>query len=114
MARPAAILAAGLVLSVLAGGTPSQAASDEMTDPLIGNAQAIAQGKDLYRHHCFICHLHAGGRGPNLFASTLTDQQFAATVMQGRGLMPAWGLRLSLDDIWKIRAYLKSTDKYED
>ncbi len=85
-----------------------------LRDPLIGNAQAIAAGKHLYRVHCFICHLHAGGRGPNLFASTSSDRDFAETVINGRGLMPAWGERLSLDEIWKIRAYLKSADRYED
>jgi mono/diheme cytochrome c family protein len=110
---PAAVLVAGVVCLLLAWNTNGWADSGDLTDPLIGNQQAIAEGKDLYRRHCFVCHLHAGGRGPNLFASTLTDEQFATTVVQGRGMMPGWGLRLSLDEIWRIRAFVRSTDKYE-
>lgn len=68
----------------------------------------------LYRRHCFVCHLHAGGRGPNLFASRLNDQQFAQTVLNGQGMMPAWNPKLSMDDVWKLRAYVKSTGHYGD
>jgi mono/diheme cytochrome c family protein len=110
---PAAVLVAGVACLLLARNTASRADSGDLTDPLIGNQQAIDEGKDLYRRHCFVCHLHAGGRGPNLFVSTLTDEQFATTVVQGRGMMPGWGLRLSLDEIWRIRAFVRSTDKYE-
>ncbi len=93
-----------------------QAMADDAAanDPYLGNQQAITEGKQLYRSHCFICHLHEGGRGPNLFASQLSDAQFLETVLDGRGLMPAWDGKLSKDEVWKIRAFVKSTDKYGD
>jgi mono/diheme cytochrome c family protein len=36
------------------------------------------------------------------------------TVIQGRKgtQMPAFGLRLSLDEVWQIHAFIKSTDHY--
>lgn len=114
-AWPAAIVAVGLLAGV-AVFCPTRflRADDELTDPLIGNAPAIEEGRMLYRRHCFVCHLHAGGRGPNLFASRLNDQQFAQTVLNGQGMMPAWNPKLSMDDVWKLRAYVKSTGHYGD
>jgi mono/diheme cytochrome c family protein len=52
--------------------------------------------------------------GPNLFATKLSDQRFLETVIQGRKAtqMPAFGLRLSLDEVWQIHAFIKSTDHY--
>lgn len=106
----------GRVLPALALAASALAASGQapLTDPLIGHADAIEAGKQIYRSHCYICHLHRGGRGPNLFATTLSDQDFAAVVLGGRGLMPAWGERLSLDEVWQIRAFLKSASQYDD
>ena len=51
-----------------------------------------------------------GARAPNIFASTLTDEQFLEVVINGRKgtLMPAWGFRLSPDDVWKVHAFLKA------
>jgi hypothetical protein len=53
-------------------------------------------------------------RGPNLFATKLSDQRFLETVIQGRKgtQMPAFGLRLSLDEVWQIHAFVTSTDHY--
>jgi mono/diheme cytochrome c family protein len=52
--------------------------------------------------------------GPNLFATKLSDQRFLETVIQGRkGMqMPAFGSPLSLDEVWQIHAFVKSTDRY--
>jgi mono/diheme cytochrome c family protein len=52
--------------------------------------------------------------GPNLFATKLSDQRFLETVIQGRKgtQMPAFGLRLSPDEVWQIHAFVKSTDYY--
>ena len=85
-------------------------ADDDLTDPYLGQPDAIAEGDDLYLSHCIICHGLKGGRGPNIFATQLTDEQFLEVVINGRKgtLMPAWGLRLSPDDVWKIRAFLKA------
>ena len=113
---------AGLALSLLAAfligerivsldRSPIDALADnDLTDPYLGQPAAIDEGDDLYHSHCIICHGLKGGRGPNIFATQLTDEQFLETVINGRKgtQMPAWGFRLSPDDVWKIRAFLKA------
>ena len=85
-------------------------ADNDLTDPYLGQPAAIDEGDSLYHNHCIGCHGLKGGRGPNIFATQLTDEQFLETVINGRKgtQMPAWGFRLSPDDVWKIRAFLKA------
>jgi mono/diheme cytochrome c family protein len=99
-----------LLLAVLTIGPAIAHADDAPVDPFLGQPAAIEEGQQQYRAKCIICHGKAGGRGPNLFATKLRDDQFLATVMSGRPgtLMPAFGLRLAPDDIWKILAFLKA------
>jgi len=88
-------------------------ADDTVTDPYLGQPAAIDAGEQIYREHCIICHGRAGGRGPDLFAVTLTDEEFLDTVLHGRPgtVMPAFSTTLSRDDIWKVRAFVKATPK---
>ncbi|MBL28291.1 MAG: hypothetical protein CMM50_12175 [Rhodospirillaceae bacterium] len=90
--------------------------SDEgaVTNPYLGDFEAIAAGKRVYRSHCIICHLKSGGRGPNLFRTDLTDEKFLDIVVNGveGALMPAFGTKLTLDEIWQVNAYVKSRDRY--
>ena len=67
-----------------------------------------------YRAKCLVCHQSAGARGSNLFATKLTDEQFLETVINGRKgtQMPAFGERLSPDEVWQVHAFVKSTDHY--
>jgi mono/diheme cytochrome c family protein len=102
LAIPAAFLFWRLGYSVGAS------ADEGLTDPYMGQPDAIAEGDDIYHSKCIICHGLKGGRGPNLFATTLTDEQFLEVVINGRKGMPAWGLRLSPDDVWKIHAFIKA------
>ena len=92
----------------------SGSADEALTDPFLGQPDAIAAGKDIYRSKCLVCHQSAGGRGPNLFATKLSDEGFLETVINGRKgtLMPAFGLRLSPDEVWQVHAFVKSTDHY--
>jgi len=94
--------------------TSAGRAEDAVTDPLLGQPDAIAAGHDTYGGKCYICHHSAGGRGPNLFATKLTDEQFLKTVTNGRKgtQMPAFGKRLTEDEIWQLHAFIKSTDHY--
>jgi mono/diheme cytochrome c family protein len=94
----------------LACGLRLAAADDKPVDPFLGQPQAIEEGEQIYKGKCIICHGKAGGRGPNLFATRLRDDQFLATVTHGRPgtLMPVFGLRLSQDEIWKVHAFLKA------
>lgn len=115
-----------LLASVIALGSLSAAflvsAADEssgaMKDPYLGDRHAIAEGRDIYRNHCIVCHRNRGGRGPDLFETKLSDAQFAAVVLGGRegfrGKMPAFGKRLSLDQVWKVLAFVRSRNSYQD
>lgn len=112
MARNSLRIAATSLLAV-AIVPVSGRTEDKPAYPFVGDRSSIAEGRTVYRSRCYICHLSNGGRGPNLFASTLTPDQFAATVAGGRNTMPALGALLSPDEIWKVHAFIRSTDKYE-
>ena len=106
-------LFAGLAFALMLGGvTRALSAVEPVTNPVLHDAKAIAAGEQLYREHCIICHGRAGGRGPNLFASKLSDEKFLFVVITGRKgtQMPVWGLRLSPDQVWAIHAFVKSRD----
>ncbi len=94
--------------------TTGSQADEKLTNPFLGQSQAIDEGRWIYRSKCVVCHGKAGARGPNLFATKLSDEGFLETVINGRKgtLMPAFGLRLSPDDVWMVHAFVKSTDQY--
>ena len=102
--------AAVFAAAAAAGGA---AADDDIVNPVLGQKAAIAAGRVIYRTRCYICHLGNGGRGPNLFASKLSDYQFLETAINGRGTMPAFGTLMTPDEIWNVHAYVKSTDHHE-
>ncbi len=111
------LAAAGLVAAASSAALSSAAEDGELKNPYLGQKEAIEEGKRIYRGRCISCHRQMGGRGPNLFATKLTDEQFLEVVTNGRygarGQMPVFGLRMSPDEIWKVHAYIKSTDHYE-
>ena len=104
---PGFFLAASLAIAATAEAQP-------LLNPVLGKPDAIEAGRDIYRAKCLVCHQSAGARGPNLFATKLSDKQFLETVINGRKgtQMPAFGERLSLDDVWQVHAFIKSTDHY--
>jgi mono/diheme cytochrome c family protein len=105
------ILAAlSLCLLLLRAGS----AAEEITNPFLGQPEAIAAGRDIYGSKCYVCHHSAGARGPNLFATKLTDERFLEIVINGkqRTQMPAFGLRLSPDEVWQVHAFVKSTNHF--
>ena len=89
-------------------------AGEEVTNPYLVQPEAVAAGRDIYGSKCYVCHHSAGARGPNLFATKLTDEQFLETVINGRKgtQMPGFGLRLSPDEVWQVHAFVKSTDHF--
>ena len=109
-------LARGIAAAALWLAAPAeQAGADEpLLNPYLGDATAIAEGRRLYRSRCIICHRNAGGRGPNLFKTEISDERFLETVINGRKgtLMPAFGLRMSPDEVWHVHAFVKSTPRY--
>jgi cytochrome c oxidase cbb3-type subunit 3 len=79
------------------------------------NANAIAQGQQLYSQmNCVGCHSHGGGgMGPALMDDEWRYggriDQVAATIAEGRpNGMPAWGGKLTPDQIWQLAAYVRS------
>jgi mono/diheme cytochrome c family protein len=103
---------AALLLEILPPETGT--AEEGLTNPFLGQPDAVAAGRDIYRSKCLVCHQSAGARGPNIFTTKLSDEQFLETVINGRKgtQMPAFGLRLSPDEVWQVHAFVKSTDHY--
>jgi len=89
-------------------------AEEGLTNPVLGHPVAISAGRDIYRSKCLVCHHSAGARGPNIFKTKLSDHQFVETVIHGRKgtQMPGFGHRLSLEEVWQVHAFVKSTDHY--
>ena len=107
------ILAAAALLFALP--PPGAAHAEEgLTNSFLGKPEAISAGRDIYQRKCLVCHQSAGARGPNLFATKLSDQRFLETVIRGRKgtQMPAFGQRLSVEEVWQVHAFVKSTDHY--
>lgn len=86
------------------------------TNPYASDHIAIAQGRQAFiDFNCYGCHGgHAGGgMGPSLrdpvWIYGSTDADIFNSIAQGRGKgMPAWGTRLTGDQIWKLVAYIKT------
>jgi cytochrome c oxidase cbb3-type subunit 3 len=98
-----------------AGPPPSAAAAEHFEH----DAYDISQGQRLYGWmNCSGCHSHGGGGiGPALsdnywiYGGSL--QQIHDTIRDGRpNGMPAWGPRLTDDEIWQVAAYVRSMGRY--
>jgi putative heme-binding domain-containing protein len=84
-------------------------------NPMIGNAQAIQQGGDVYAKNCTGCHGPEGGAGeigPAIVSGTSADRrndgQILTTIRNGvTGTpMPSFTGKLADDDILRVGAYL--------
>jgi len=93
---------------------PPWAESDagDIENPLLGQADAIAAGDQIYRGRCVGCHRSGGGAGPSIFKTRLSAGQFIDTVTKGRPgtAMPAFGELLPRDEMWQVHAFLLSRD----
>ena len=108
-----------LVLCLLLAASPALAQPKPPANPFIGNPQAATQGKATYDKFCTACHGPDGTAGERAPAIVLSGagtalrgqrsiEQIVDIVRQGipgTG-MPAWGTRLSNDDILKLGAYI--------
>lgn len=105
---PLPVIAAGLLAAItmpaLAAAPAHSAAGAQ--------AQAAEEGGRIYRSRCVLCHGSAGGRGPDLFATGLSEEQFLETVINGRKgtQMPSFGYILSPEDIAKIYAFVTTRE----
>lgn len=106
----AALLVGGWLASAAAG---PHAQTD--TNPLAGNAAAIAQGKNIYRGRCGVCHgVDAKGyRGSDLTTGDWvhggSDAQIFKTISTGvpGTEMPAHA-NMSAQEVWRVIAYLRT------
>jgi len=86
-----------------------------MANPYTRDAQAIAEGKRLFRwYNCAGCHA-AGGGGMGValmderWRYGADDRAIYASIVDGRpNGMPAFGARLSEDQAWRLAAYVRT------
>lgn len=75
-------------------------------------ATAPVDGGSLYATHCVRCHGADGARGKwgahDLRASRMTDAAIVQRVRQGKGIMPAFGTRLTDKEIAVVVAHVKA------
>jgi cytochrome c oxidase cbb3-type subunit III len=83
-------------------------------NPFEGDEQALADGKRLYNQfNCYACHAAGGGAiGPPLMDGEWIYGSSAGnifwTVVEGRPQgMPAFGGRVTEDQVWRITAYVR-------
>jgi cytochrome c oxidase cbb3-type subunit 3 len=85
-------------------------------NPYQGDAAAIQEGQRLFiQMNCAYCHGFdgGGGMGPNLQGRSWRfggdDADVFKTIFGGRGKgMPAWGVAITQDNIWKIVSYIRT------
>jgi cytochrome c oxidase cbb3-type subunit III len=107
---------AAVPLGQLAGEPALSVSAMSTTNPYEGNPQAIQQGKQLFiRMNCAGCHAYTGkgNMGPDLIDTEWRygglPVQIYKSIRDGRPQgMPAWGVALPPDDIWKLIAYIQS------
>lgn len=65
---------------------------------------------DIYIRECAVCHGESGegGTGTNLQDSRLDLPAIVKIVVEGKGLMPAWGEGLSTAEIEEVSLYAKN------
>lgn len=86
------------------------------SNPYANDADAMEEGWKLFNwYNCSGCHggHGGGGMGPSLRDQTWiygsTDADIFASIAEGRGKgMPAWGLKIPEQQIWRLVAYIKS------
>ena len=90
-------------------------------NPFRGDAQAIADGQEVFTTICVACHL-ADGRGlvgPSLvdpyWKYGNTDTDLFVSVSEGRPLgMPPWAATLGNEKIWKVLAYMETLPRSDE
>ena len=101
----------------ISGSGPPQPTGGQASasNPLLGDAAAIARGEGNYRARCFGCHRSAGGSGSNLFRTTMDPGRFYEAVAKGTEgtTMPAFESLLTREQIWELHAFVLSRDRLD-
>jgi cytochrome c6 len=76
-----------------------------------GQPDSLPAGKAIFEDKCASCHGHDGTKGllgaKNLQISQLPDAELLRVVTNGRKIMPAWGKRLSGQELQLVVNYVK-------
>ena len=91
-------------------------------NPYADDPQAVAEGRRLFIwFNCSGCHggRGGGGMGPSLRDAEWLygheDQDVYDSIAQGRAHgMPAWGLKLPAEQIWKLTSYIATLGTSEE
>jgi mono/diheme cytochrome c family protein len=94
-----------------------------MSNPVPATPEALARGEAQYLRNCAVCHGPSGaGDGPVVapgrfpFATAIgagspsagqSDGYLFGVLRVGRGLMPAYGDRMSQADLWSVVHYMR-------
>jgi mono/diheme cytochrome c family protein len=69
-------------------------------------------GLDIYTNNCVVCHGEKGDKGlmgaPNLSNSSMTLEQRIEIIQNGKNTMPAFGSKLSSDEIKAVALYIQT------
>jgi mono/diheme cytochrome c family protein len=111
----------GIICFIFAGPTINLAFNTSSANHVSGPAAASA--KEIYMQNCARCH-GADGRGktalgktfksPDLTISIIqkrNDQRLTRSIAKGRGNMPAFGKKLSKEEITALIGYVRSLKK---
>ena len=102
--------------------TALQELASRVTNPVAADSASLASGQIFYDRFCTVCHGPAGagdgsilGPGRFPFAPAIatpivagySDEYIYAVVRQGRGLMPAYGPRMTETQRWQVVNYVR-------
>ncbi|WP_042160742.1 c-type cytochrome [Paenibacillus gorillae] len=105
------VLLCACLLIVMLSACGSQAA---VTNDAVSEQNGMTNGdtaETLYKNQCLSCHgtdLEGSQSGTNLqhIGSTMSEEQIAAIITNGKGGMPAFGRRLSESEIQSLAKWL--------
>jgi cytochrome c oxidase cbb3-type subunit 3 len=110
---PASPQVDAITLTDFSAGGPRPPAN--IASPFRENAYGISEGKRLFAQmNCVGCHAYGGGGiGPALMDSKwiygARPAQIYSSIVEGRpNGMPAWGGKLSDQQVWQLVAYIES------
>ena len=113
--EPPAALPEGVAVAMTELQPGTSAPSPAGPNPYEDNAWATAEGKRLFaQFNCVGCHAHGGGAiGPPLMDAEWiyggAPGNVYATIVEGRpNGMPAFGGRLTTQQVWQLVAYVRS------
>jgi len=75
----------------------------------------INKGREVFESKCAKCHGNDGTKGKwgarNLQVSRLGDSEMRTIISNGKRIMPAWGKRLTDDEMISVMDYIKTLRK---